>query len=320
MTLTPEIIAIILLDSLFVFLSLVALWIAIPIARFWDSTSRNALQYALQKKTHLVALIVKFIFAMKLPLLLFFIYTCDTLSHIITGAMCASGVINSVDFGFYVMFFKLFNLYLFGFWLLLNAKDNRDEKRSYTRLKSILFLLFCLFLWGEIALELLFFGALNISKIVSCCGTLFSVASSSALSEILRVDERLWMGLFYALYIGLLVAYRFRVRALFISLNALFLGSSLIALIAFFSPYVYELPTHHCPFCWLQHEYYFIGYPLFSALFFGTFYGTSGLVFEMVTRAHEERMWRYSLVANSLYVLGVSYFPLSYFLYNGVWL
>jgi hypothetical protein len=37
--------------------------------------------------------------------------------------------------------------------------------------------------------------------------------------------------------------------------------------ISFISLYFYQLPTHHCPFCLLQKEYYYIGYPLYLSLF-----------------------------------------------------
>jgi hypothetical protein len=42
---------------------------------------------------------------------------------------------------------------------------------------------------------------------------------------------------------------------------------SLASIISFISLYFYELPTHHCPFCLLQREYGYIGYPLYTALF-----------------------------------------------------
>jgi hypothetical protein len=48
----------------------------------------------------------------------------------------------------------------------------------------------------------------------------------------------------------------------------------IIAIIAFISVYYYELPTHHCPFCLLQAEYHYIGYPLYLALFCGGITGT----------------------------------------------
>ena len=48
---------------------------------------------------------------------------------------------------------------------------------------------------------------------------------------------------------------------------------SLHALIAFISLYVYELPTHHCPFCLLHREYNGIGYPFYLLLLTGTIAG-----------------------------------------------
>jgi hypothetical protein len=41
---------------------------------------------------------------------------------------------------------------------------------------------------------------------------------------------------------------------------------SISSLITFISLYYYELPTHHCPFCFLQKEYGYAGYPLYLTL------------------------------------------------------
>ena len=48
---------------------------------------------------------------------------------------------------------------------------------------------------------------------------------------------------------------------------------SIAAIISFISLYIYELPTHHCPFCILQREYYFVGYPMYALLFIGVITG-----------------------------------------------
>jgi hypothetical protein len=60
-------------------------------------------------------------------------------------------------------------------------------------------------------------------------------------------------------------------------LFALFSGVSfviaLLSILSFISLYVYELPTHHCPFCLLQMEYGYIGYLLYAALFSGVVTG-----------------------------------------------
>ena len=320
MTLTPEIMALLTLDAIFLFFGVIAFVVAFRIALWWDNTSSTALQYTLSKQSYLVSTIIKYIFILKLPLFLFFIYTCDKLSDIITGAMCASGVVNSVDFGLYLIVFKLCNLYLFGFWLLLHNADENDEKQPFTRLKSALFVLFAVPLVAEIILEISFFSGLNISKIVSCCGTLFSVSSTSSIALLFKVDATLWMGLFYAFFAMILVAWKMKNTPLLIFSNLLFLIFSIIALIVFFSPYIYELPTHHCPFCLLQEDYYFVGYVLYITLFMGTFYGMGGGVLALLTQRQMSPFFTISVVCNAVYVFSVSCYPLIYFMRNGVWL
>lgn len=49
---------------------------------------------------------------------------------------------------------------------------------------------------------------------------------------------------------------------------------SLAAIISFISIYIYELPTHHCPFCIVMEEYGYIGYLLYLPLFGGAVTGT----------------------------------------------
>jgi len=48
---------------------------------------------------------------------------------------------------------------------------------------------------------------------------------------------------------------------------------SLASIFSFISVYFYELPTHHCPFCILQKEYGYVGYPIYIALLGGTISG-----------------------------------------------
>ena len=319
MSLTPEIIALLTLDAVFCFFGLIAWGVAFRIAFKWNNQTTTPLQYTLSKQSYLGAVIIKYIFMLKLPLFLFFIYTCDKLSSIIAGAMCAAGVVNSVDFGLYLTLFKLLNLYLFGFWLLLHYADIHDEKLPFTRLKFILFLLFALPLFAEIALEVSFFASLNISKIVSCCGTLFSAASTSYISLLFSVDERLWVGLFYGCFSITLLAYGLKNRALWIVSNFFFLLFAIISLIIFFSTYVYELPTHRCPFCLLQKDYYYVGYVLYTLLFLGTFLGMGGGVLALLQRGGA-RFMKASLAFNTFYVLLISAYPLIYFIRNGVWL
>ncbi|MDD3324545.1 MAG: hypothetical protein PHN38_05440 [Sulfurospirillaceae bacterium] len=320
MTLTPEIIALLMLDALFLFFSFIAFVISVRIYLKWDSSSFSPLQYGLEKQSYLVGVVIKYIFFLKLPLFLFYVYTCDKLSNIITGAMCASGVVNSVDFGLYLMVFKILNLYLFGFWLLLHQVDLKDEKQSFTKLKFLLFAIFFIFLLSEIILEVSFFASLNISKIVSCCGTLFSATSSSYISLLFKIDSAVLVGLFYGCFVLMVVAYFLKNSPIFIVSNGLFLFFSIASLIIFFSTYVYELPTHNCPFCLLQKEYYGVGYVMYISLFMGTFYGFCGGVLQRVSQIVMPHYALISIVSNTFYVAIVSLYPIVYRLHNGVWL
>jgi len=101
--------------------------------------------------------------------------------------------------------------------------------------------------------------------------------------------------------------------------NAMFLIFSIIALIVFFSPYVYELPTHRCPFCLLQKDYYYVGYLLYTLLFSGTFYGMGGAVLSLLSKGNM-RFSRLSLGLNAFYLFLISTYPIVYFIRNGVWL
>lgn len=320
MTLTPEIIALLLLDGLFLLFGSIAFVLSVRIYLKWDFDSSSELQYSLEKQSYLVSVVIKYIFTLKLPLFLFYIFTCNKLSAIITGAMCAAGVVNSVSFGLYLLIFKLLNLYLFGLWLLLNRADLNEERQPYTRLKFLLFGLAFFFLITELLLEISFFSSLNISKIVSCCGTLFSAVSTSYLSLLFHVDKMILVGFFY-FFLGLVgLGFWLKNKAVFIFANALYLIFAVVTLIVFFSTYVYELPTHNCPFCLLQKEYYGVGYWLYISLFIGTFYGMCGGILTLITKGDMAHFYRVSLLFNTLYALSVSLYPLLYVMRNGVWL
>jgi hypothetical protein len=60
---------------------------------------------------------------------------------------------------------------------------------------------------------------------------------------------------------------------LFSSMTGFTFVISITAILSFISLYFYELPTHHCPFCILQGEYGYVGYPLYLTLLGSTVSG-----------------------------------------------
>ncbi len=320
MFLTPEIITIYTLDVIFLVFAFFAFIISINIVRHWDINSTDERQYRLEKRAVLAATIIKYIFVLKLPLFIFFVFTADKISGVITGAMCAAGVVNSVSFGLWLFVFKILNLFIFGFWIALHVKDMQDEKLSFTKLKFSIFIVAFVLLVVEILYEISFFSSLDVDKIVSCCGTLFSVASSSSFSFIFNIPNIITVTLFYMVFAFLVVSSFLKNETLFLIVNIIFFIVSLLSLIMFFGTYIYELPTHHCPFCFLQREYYFVGYLLYVTLFIGTFSGISGSVLSILSPNHKQNFYKTSIIFSSIYVAIVTAYPIVFYIKNGVWL
>jgi len=320
MFLTPEIIAIYILDIIFLVFAFFAFIISIKIVKNWDISSTSELQYTLEKRAILVATIIKYIFVLKLPLFIFFVFTADKISGVITGAMCAAGVVNSISFGLWLFVFKILNLFIFGFWIALHVADMKDEKLSFTKLKFSIFIVAFVLLVIEILYEISFFTSLDVEKIVSCCGTLFSVASSSSFSFIFNISNPVIVTLFYITFGLLILAFFIKNKILFLSINILFFIVSLLSLILFFGTYIYELPTHHCPYCFLQREYYYVGYLLYVTLFIGTFSGISGSILSLLKESYEKNFYKTSLLFCSIYVAIVTAYPIIFYIKNGVWL
>ena len=319
MFLTPEIITLTVLNFLFAIFATIAFINALKIVLYYNADATTPAQYALEKKSYLSATIIKFIFYVKIPLFIFFVYTLDNLSNILPGAMCAAGVVSATSYGTPLLFLKILNLYIFAFWIVLNDEDMKYESQPYLKKKFLLFCIAYFLLLGEIILESVMFGAMDINSVVDCCGAIFSTTSQTYLAEILGASPTILLGLFYGVFVLMILFYLLKNRYIYSFLNIIFVIISLITLIAFFGTYIYEQPTHHCPFCLLQSDYNYIGYILYILLFVGTFFG---FVIGIIDFKEKELLRRFniSLVYNFIYVAIVTYYPLAYYMKNGVWL
>ena len=317
--LAPEVLAILILDSLFLLFSSVAFVLSVKIFLKWDMNATTKEQYSLEKQSYLGATIIKYIFAIKLPLFLFFIFTLDKISTLLTGAMCGAGVVDATDYGSYLLILKLINLYIFGLWLTLHYLDIKSPTLPYTRLKFEFFMVAFLFLLTEILLEVVMFSSIDIDKMVSCCGTLYSSSSTSAIAGIFSIDRTVLLTLFYGNFLLMAVFYSMKHSYLFAITNLSFIIVALISLIQFFGTYIYELPTHHCPFCFLQSDYYYVGYLIYGLLFLGTFYGMRVGVVKILGEEEGGSM-KLSLIFNFSYVILVTAYVVSYVVRSGVWL
>jgi hypothetical protein len=319
MVLSPEVLTLFILNAIFVFFATIAFIFSVKIFLKFDINSTCQEQYKLEKQSYLTATIIKYIFIVKVPLFLFFIFSMDKMSNVLNGAMCAAGVVDATPYGTYLIVLKILNLYLFAYWLVLHNEDIKHENQPFIKMKFGLFLVAFFLLVGEIILEGVMFNAIDIKKVVDCCGAIYSSSSSSYFSNILNIKVSILLTIFYINFFFIVVFYFLKKRYFFAISNLIFIIISIITLISFFGTYIYELPTHHCPFCFLQRDYYYIGYLIYTLLFIGTFYGLI-VGFLKTSQKNTELYYKISLIFNSFYVILLTIYPAIFYMKNGVWL
>jgi hypothetical protein len=278
MILHPAIIALLLSSVLVSAMVLLAFWFGISILRHWDLRSGSSLQLDLERRTYLISTVLAYVFGFQLISLFLLVYTADSLSGLFTGAMCAAGTFNVNSFGYPLLLLKVVNFLLAGLWLIMNHADNHAYDYPLVRKKYGLLMAITPLVLGEAVLQARYFLGLEPEIITSCCGSLFSTDAATIASDIASLPGEpmrivLASAIVTAIILGAVFFRSGRGGYLFaLSAGAVFL-SGLASMISFISPAVYELPTHHCPFCVLQKEYRYIGYFFYAALFGGAVSG-----------------------------------------------
>ena len=278
MTFHPATLALHVSSILIAFMVLYSARYGIQILKSWNIESGSELQLALERKTYLISTLLAYTFGFQLFSLFLFIFTVDHLHILFVGAMCAAGSLYVNGYGYPALILKVINFLLAGLWLILNYADNRGYDYPLTKKKYLLLLLITPFILTEMVLQWNYFLRLNPDVITSCCGSLFSAGAETMTSEIASLPSIPMKFAFYftmALTVASGTYFYLTNRGgyLLASSSAAALLISVLSIISFISLYYYELPTHHCPFCILQKEYGYIGYPLYVALLGGAVSG-----------------------------------------------
>jgi len=322
MILSPEVLTIIIINLIFLVFGTISFILSIKIFFNWNINSTTKKQYQLENQSFLTATIIKYILFIKILLFVFFVFTLDKISNVLTGAMCAAGVIDATNYGIYLLLFKLINIYLFGFWLIIHKFDINTKELKYTKLKFGFFIFIFILFVTEIIIEITMFSSIDIEKLVSCCGTIYSTSSSSYISTMFDLNKTILLITYYSIFSLLVIFYYLKNDYLYVITTLLFLILSIISLIIFFGTYIYELPTHHCPFCMLQKEYYYIGYIIYVFLFLGTFFGfvigLKNIVFN--EKKNSNKYYKLSIILLTMYTIIVTLYPIVFYIKNGVFL
>lgn len=316
---SSEVIVYLLCEAVLYILLFIAALSTIGIVKGWNFDRFTPKQFALEKRSYLVMSIIFFALLLKILLLPYLVYTIDALSVLVPGAMCAAGVIEANVYGYPLLFLKIVILFLGGIWMTINTLDLEAKNYPYVKIKSWLYLTIFVFLSMELALDLLYFSHIETSVPVSCCSVIYGeVGSGNALPFGLDITKLVI--LFYLLYVLLvlmLFAGHYLIR---IGVSIFFALIAYYSVVYFFGTYIYELPTHKCPFCMLQTEYHYIGYLLWGLLFTGIYLVVQGAILEGVFGKKSLRLKKVSIGFLTLFVALCSSYVALYYLRNGVFL
>jgi hypothetical protein len=306
------------IETIILILQFIAFFLSIKIVRLWDFKSTSSLQYKLEKRAYLVILIVFFSIIVKIFMLPYFAYSLDKLSTIVPGAMCAAGVISANDYGQYLLILKILILLFMGIWLILNNFDIKAKNYPYFKSKTWLFIAIFIFVCIEYILDILYYTNINTQSLVSCCSTIYGVVQGTGLPFNLDIYKLLI--LFYLTYTLVVVVNIQKIAYLSMLANSFFAYIAYFCVVYFFGTYIYELPTHKCPFCMLQSDYFYIGYFIWASLFLGLFFGIASFILKLLLKQDQNNLFKYSTLFITIFVSICSFYVLRYYFINGVFL
>jgi hypothetical protein len=267
----PSILALLLGSLLTNGMLLYASYCGMRILRKWDLASGSELQLGLERRTYLVSTLMNYAFGFQILSFFLFIFTADHITPLLIGAMCAAGTLNANPLGYPTIILKIFNFILAGLWLIVNTTDNRAYDYPLIQKKYGLLLAITPFVVAETILQGGYFFEVKPAVITSCYGTLLSagekgISSGIVALPLIPVEIGFYLIIMATLALGAYSYARKRASGFFSVTSTAAFPVSIVALISFICLYFYELPTHHCPFCLLQKEYGFVGYPIYATI------------------------------------------------------
>lgn len=317
--LSNQVIVFLMSETTLFILLLVAFMVSLKVLAKWDFESFTPAQFALEKQAYLVSTIILFVFILKFILVTYFIFSIDALAILLPGAMCGAGVIKANEYGSYLLILKFSILFLLTIWLFVHYYDMRTKNYQWFKHKSWLFTFIFVLIMIELFLDFGYFSNIDTHMPVSCCSALFGqLEGANPLPFGLSVP--LLIILFYLLFGLVMLTLNRPYPILYVISNILFVFIAYYAVVYFFGTYIYQLPTHKCPFCMLQPEYYYVGYLVWGSLFMGSYIGMSDAITMLWLGKREMKSQKLVVVLLSIFVLLCTAYVIVYYLCNGVFL
>ncbi len=297
------IIAQLLAQSCCFFLLFMILMTVFRIIKNWNSRSNEELQVNLERRTVLVGAVLELVLLFQSFSLIAFLVTINQhIPSLLRGAMCATGALEANKFGYPLLYFKIFSLFVYTSFLFLHFLDKQEPTYPLTPQKYYLVFPAFLCVSTELILMLLYFWNINPDLIATCCSVNFfsqEINTNYFLNSSSYINEGIiaWIATGSILGIYLLVNlfskkadsklnYTSKINlfsTLFIFLIGIFyIILSVYVLKFFFVKYIYGLPSHLCLFDIFFQKYDYIGYLIFFNLFFLGLFLINKLSFALV--------------------------------------
>ncbi len=255
---TPALLVLVILEIfLFIFWLVNGIY-ALRIALFWDRGSGAQRQIRLESIAELLVVLVPFTMVLSICSLFLTIFTADSLTPFLTGAMCGFGVFTFTGYGVALLCCKIVLALGTGLWLVFNHIDRLHAEQHLLRLRFAIVPFFTVLYGSDCILLYLWLQQMHPDTLVSCCGDLFSATSPFTLPQLLNSLESTttltgFFGLLLCYYLtGIIVFFRKKMLTLFSLSALLLLPVNILIVTLYITQYAFENPVHRCPFCLLQ--------------------------------------------------------------------
>ncbi|PIE72166.1 MAG: hypothetical protein CSA20_09200 [Deltaproteobacteria bacterium] len=276
---TPALLVLVILEIFLLIFWLVNGVYALRIALFWDRGRGTQRQIRLESIAELLVVLVPFTMVLSICSLFLSIFTADSLTPFLTGAMCGFGVFTFTGYGIALLCCKIALALGTGLWLMFNHIDRLNAEQHLLRLRFAIVPFFTILFVGDAILLFLWLQQMHPDTLVSCCGDLFSSTSPFTLPQLLNsLENTTTLTAFASLLVchyftGLVVVAKKRLLSLFAISSLALLPTQLLVITLYIAQYAFENPVHRCPFCLLQEPNAIVFWAMYIGILFSAVCG-----------------------------------------------
>ncbi len=302
----PWLLALVVPELVAAVLAVVAMSSALRVLSLGSSPRTSELALAIERRAELVATLFGVASMATLTALVVEVAGADRLRGSVRGAMCAWGVLAGDAWGFRSLALAVVASLACAGWLALHRVDLSLRSPELSRAKFSAVLVVAPIVVANLGAGLLYALGLDFHVVASCCSTGLEGARDVVLgaSGGARTTAFAIFAAFGVLAVALsLAARRSRsapLAALAAMASAVAALASVPAILGYIAPYAYESPVHLCPFCLLDSDGHYLGWPLYAALFAATSIGIAVGVGALAMPLLAEREAAWTVVSRSL--------------------